>query len=585
MIKSSTAADTEGNLNPFDLMALAKLASQGLTRLVDLERKGLTYFIGEWRANPPRAVHNFWDYGDGSGRLLDALTLCAIMSKPDLESKKATTLIEDWVLRQFGADGLSWVPNEPWAKPWGDDALFVHPVLDGEFCEVSWSQRGSLMGMLSKYLSTADSRYLEKAKRHVDGLLNIAVKHVDGLYFPDVYYQNVGWQTLRHDIDPVMVEYNAAILPALVRLYEVTKYEPARELAIGITNFALLHTKGYGPNGEFLVPEGNLSSHFHTRSNFVLGVLKLGIVEEIKEHIAWAKSSYDQLRNLGTDFGWFPEAIGGRHGELCCTTVMIEIALLLGQHVERNYFADAERYGRNHLIESQWRSLPRLLSAVSKLKPPPSEESEFPDYFTLDNVPERQIGAFCSRPALNDGFHLDATALMQCCNGAGARALYDLWRYAIEVSETETPVKISINLRMSVETPLMRVVSHEPAKGMLEVTPKIDCNVHIRVPEGTDSALLRVPGNAEQNLKAVDGYVNFSARSDELVQIQYTLQERQVEYRVGSNGREDIVQGFWRGETLMKVDPPGSFYPFYLRDDDIAPVLPALASGKAIDSI
>lgn len=59
MIKNITTADTEENLNPFDLMTLAKLASQGLTRLIDLERKGLTYFIGEWRANPPRAVHNF----------------------------------------------------------------------------------------------------------------------------------------------------------------------------------------------------------------------------------------------------------------------------------------------------------------------------------------------------------------------------------------------------------------------------------------------------------------------------------------------------------------------------------------------
>jgi hypothetical protein len=174
-----------------------------------------------------------------------------------------------------------------------------------------------------------------------------------------------------------------------------------------VVDFALRHGEGYDPSGEFLVPPGELGTHFHTRSNFVLGVLRFGVVDHRGELVEWARRSYEQLRCQGTEFGWFPEGIGHRHGEICSTTDMIELALLLGRHVDRRYFADAGRFGRNHLLESQWTSLDRLLAAVSAL-PPTSPAALDSTRSTIDNVAARQIGAFASRPGVTDALHVDA---------------------------------------------------------------------------------------------------------------------------------------------------------------------------------
>jgi hypothetical protein len=122
-------------------------------------------------------------------------------------------------------------------------------------------------------------------------------------------------------------------------------------------------------------PTEAVQEHFHTRSSFIMGVLKLGFTLGRREYIAWARQSYALAKEWGTDFGWFPEHLGQRHGEICCTTDMIEMALLLGRHVDQSYYADAERFGRNHLLESQFLSLDRLERALERLPaddaPPP----------------------------------------------------------------------------------------------------------------------------------------------------------------------------------------------------------------------
>ena len=74
---------------------------------------------------------------------------------------------------------------------------------------------------------------------------------------------------------------------------------------------------------------GDVEGHFHTHSNFALAVLILGIVTGQREYLSWARQTYEVLKAWGTDFGWFPEGFGLRHGEVCCITDMIELALLL----------------------------------------------------------------------------------------------------------------------------------------------------------------------------------------------------------------------------------------------------------------
>lgn len=580
-------------IHPFDLQARAQLAARSLTALLDHERDGLMYFLGTWRAKPPRAHHCLWDYGDGSGRHIDALTLLHVMSRPDSSNsavQHGEAQIEAWMLRMLGADGISWLPAEDLGRPWGIEQLLHdwHPGTPA--AEISWAQRGTLMGLVSRFQQTHDERYLEHAYRMVDGLLAVAMRHPRGLYFPEGYYRPSGWSFDQPGFHAGIEEYNAAIVPPTVRLYEVSGYRPALDLATGLIDFALYYTPCYQPNGRFRPTDDMIESHFHTRSNFILGVLKLGLAATRREYVSWARQSYDQARNWGTDFGWFPEGLGLRHGETCCTTDMLEIALLLGKHVDRSYYADAERYGRNHLLETQFLSRDRLQAAIDLL-PPEETKPLDPIHSTEQGVLDTQVGAFAARSTLNDAFHLDATAMMQCCNAAGARGLYDLWHYAIEEGTTapEGPCH-AIHLRFSVATPALTVRSYEPSAGRLDIVVQEDCQLEVRLPERTSQALAVSTGTSDSDpqieaLTANDGYIRFPASAGQTLSIHYALAERVAQYEVGAENRSVVCTGTWRGETLMHLTPPGSFYPLYDRSTSLAPVEPTLPTDRALASL
>jgi hypothetical protein len=582
-------------VHPFDLQARAELAAQSLPALLDPEHEGLMYFLADWRARPPRADHGLWDCGDGSGRHVDALTLARAMVPAGSSSAAATTgdaQLEAWMLRCLGEDGLSWLPAEPWAKPWGFELLMAGWQPDQPSAEISWAQRGTLIGLLSRFLASSDERYLETARRLIDGLLRIAVRHSDGLFYPEGYYQPGGWGHRQAGLFAGIEEYNAVVAVPLIRWYEATGYEPALELADGLIRFALKHTRGYHPDGTFSTAARGLvdAAHFHTRTSFIQAVLKLGLALGRREYVAWARAGYEHAKTWGTEFGWFPEHPGDRHGEICGTVDMIEIALLLGGQVGRAYYADAERFGRNQLLESQFLSLDRLQQALTRL---PASEAAVPyegHYSTTEGVVESQVGAFACRSTLNDAFHLDATGMMQCCNAAGARGLYDLWRQAVAegVSEPGGPSRWGVHLRFGVETPALRVVSYEPAQGRMDVTARQGCEVEVRLPAGAAQALAVFDAEGArriQELPASGAYVTFAAAAGEGVEVHYALPERVAHYTVGRDGRSASCTGHWRGETLMRVEPQGQFHPLYNRAPDLAPVQPALPICAPIPSL
>lgn len=579
-------------VHPWDLQARAEAVTQCLTGLLDADRDGLLYFLGNWRARPPRAEHCLWDYGDGSGRHIDALALVRAMvpaGSPAAERDSGDQRLEGWMLRVLREDGLSWLPPGVEAEPWGANELLVDWQPGTPHVEISWAQRGTLLGLTTRFLQTGDEQYLDAGHRMVDGLLRIAERDEHGLLFPEGYYRPGGWHYHRANLSPGLEEYNAAVVPAAIRFFEASGYEPALELASGLVRGALYYTPGYLPDGSLRTTEGINENHFHTRSNFILGVLKLGILERRRELISWARQSYERIRSWGTDFGWFPEGFGMRHGEICCTTDMIELALLLGRHVDRAMYADAERFGRNQLLESQLLDEERLQAAVDRLpadETPPPHQGRFS---TSDHVVHRHLGGFAARSSVNDAFHLDATSMMQCCTAAGARGIFDLWRYAVEAEQDERPAQKAVHLRFSVETPELRVVSHEPAEGRLDLIATAAGRIAVRLPAGaTQAVAIRDrPGDAEpaHALWAQDGYVHVEAGAGEQISLHYALPEHVAHYTIGTPERSLCCIGYWRGETLMRIDPPGSYLPLYRRSSNITPAQPSLAAGTQLRSL
>jgi len=486
-------------------------------------------------------------------------------------------------------EGLSWLPTEPWAVPWGADILLVDWQPGEEVAEISWAQRATLMAMVTRFLRTGEGRYAEAARAMVDGLLRIAVRSADGLCFPEGYYHADGWRYWKPGLSFGLEDYNAVVAGPLLRFFEITCYRPAYALAEGLLSFALKHSRIYGPDGRFLLGRAGTpeTAHFHTRTSFALGALKLGLIAERPELIAWAQRVYEQGKTWGTEFGWFPEHLPNRHAETCCTADMIKLALLLGRHVNSAYYADAERYGRNHLFESQYLSLQRLEEGVARL---PAEEGrpgrDFP-YSSFERVAERQVGAFASRPTLTDAIVPEASAFMQCCNAAGTRALYDLWHCAVEerAGQGGEPARLAVHLRFSVETPALRVVSHEPAEGRLDVTARRACRFSVRLPEGERQALLARAGEVVRPLEARGGYVELDLGAGETARLHYPLRERSAFYEVGYGEHTGQCQGFWRGETLMRVEPPGQHLPLYGRSPDLPPVEPSPSAATPIEAM
>lgn len=578
------------SIHPFDLQARAALAAQSLTALLDPARDGLMYFLASWQSRPPRADHCLWDCGDGSGRHIDALTLARSMlptGSSAVQPDHGEQQLNAWMLRLLGADGLTWLVDEPFASAWGQTMLLAGERTNDKIAEISWAQRGTLLGLTSRWLATQDEQYLVAAQRMIDGLLQIAMRHPDGLYYPEGYYRASGWVTDTPRLAIGIEEYNAAVLWPAIRFYAVSDYAPALELAEGLARFALKHTQGYLPTGEIAPVKAELEDHFHTRGNFILGILKLGLVTGRPEYVAWARQHYDQARAVGTEFGWFPEGIHHRHGEVCCITDMLEIALLLGRHIDPHYYADAERYGRNHLLEGQFLSQASLQQAVDRLPPKATQPPQEGHYSTWEGVVASQVGAFASRSTLNDAFHTDVLAMMQCCNAAGTRGIYDLWRYAVEsrpASQEQLP-QHHVHLRFSVATPDLQVVSHEPAAGRLDLTAHTPCTVAVRLPDGEDHAFVTTTTGQSQVLPARQGYVAVDLTAGGTEQVQYRLREWSAQYTVGTAERNASCTGHWRGETLLRVEPAGTYLPLYNRTVDLPPVAPSPVAGKLIESI
>ncbi|HMN29084.1 MAG TPA: hypothetical protein PKE45_13110, partial [Caldilineaceae bacterium] len=84
---------------------------------------------------------------------------------------------------------------------------------------------------------------------------------------------------------------------------------------------------------------------------------------------------------------------------------------------------------------------------------------------------------------------------------------------------------------------------------------------------------------------AQNGYVTVNLGPGQSATLHYPLAERTTHYEVGAPGRTLAGSGAWRGETLMRIDPPGPYYPLYQRSADLPPVQPALPAQPLFDSV
>ena len=306
-------------------------------------------------------------------------------------------------------------------------------------------------------------------------------------------------------------------------------------------------------------PDGSFRGHFHSRVATAAGVLQWGLFSGQPDLVRWAHGVYRFARTIGTRFGWFPEFVGRHACETCGITDMIDIAIQLARSGRHECWGDAERFGRNHLVESQFvdadweRQVPKLT---------PAEAADFiaacpPPQLKREGVRDVLPGAFSGGSAPSGV--VDPRRghwWMGCCNAHGVHGLYLLWHHAVHAAGTA----VRVDMLFDRSTPWADVRSHLPRDGAVEVVMRQGGSLAVRTPE--DVSEHEVAVEAPGRWRWLDGYVHVDGlATGQVVTIRFPLREQ--DERVSVLGDQYLVS--WRGDTVMAIDPPGRVGPLYRR--------------------
>ena len=161
---------------------------------------------------------------------------------------------------------------------------------------------------------------------------------------------------LRDAGEATFIQGPARAIGPLVKLYQATGHRPALELA------AVLKDKAVR---EFFLDDGtteHFGSHVHSITCVLSSLAQLAECTGDAGLMQRVKRFYDgELWDLRDQIGWSIEVSTRptpcRRGEANNTGDMIETALILGRWGHPEYYADAERMLRSHLLPSQLRDI------------------------------------------------------------------------------------------------------------------------------------------------------------------------------------------------------------------------------------
>jgi hypothetical protein len=537
----------------------AKLAMRCLIEHADASRGRVPYFYTRMSDRPPAMFICEWSYGDGMGRSVDALTLLRQITgeKPQPGDREMTAAL----MGTMAEDGLSWCPAEPF-------------LMSVPHTRPTWLQAGPIMAFGSLFAVTGDKQYRQYVERLVAALNDRLVREPGKppTYPGDVYTHVNGWEPKpSSQMDPFAL-YCASVTMPLLRYYRLTGYKPALRLASEMLDGAL---ENYG-GGETLFDMG----HFHCRSRIITSLLQRAVIKNNAADFALAETLYKKARTLGTESGWFPEQINNPDNnrsnlsETCALVDMIEAAILLGQHHDPVYWHDVERYARNHLLVHQ------MIDTGWERQMTPIPLAQHPLRFPGDTLPAADGSAHGDKvmPSLIGGFAGwgGVTALsddsafgntnQHCCNGSGARALYDVWHYAVNDHGGE----FRVNLHLHRNHAAAEIVATEavPAMpnadsglGALRIKIKQSRRLLVRIPEFVAASEMqaRIGGQAIP-LQPAGPFVNLGARqAGEQIEVIYPLKPRTSIARIAPG----TFTFEWRGPTVIRATPVQKIRPLF----------------------
>ena len=466
-------------MNLYNIEYAAKWAVNNYVNFNDKNLHDIPYFYAFFNSNGAVAHHCEWDFGDATGRYLDALVLC----------RKVIGEKTPHITEQKYYDALKWMISL------GNDGICHRP--DGyEFvsrCINTFDIRSALLGLITYYESTKNNEVLDVIKAMIDGLISIGIEIDDYFYLPVAYYtpgsviEHKHYDIKTNQADPCHYGGGVHIFP-LMLCYEALKDEKILALCGKISNFIINYSGTFEKDGSFFVTGyfAGEDGHFHSRMSAVLGILCYAVKTGNQNMVEWCEKIYKFAKSQGTSYGFFPEGLGrkpvnnlpeeypdvARHTEICDTADMIHIAVLLSEN-GYDYYGDAERFA-NHLFKSQ------LLDISDSNYFKKTIEKEDTVNCSYTKVAERYRGAFLGRTMANDLLNNGRYDNMGCCAAAGGRGIWTLWNYALTAKDNTA----FLNLWFEIENDVGTVkISEKDEVFTLTVSLKKDYALKIRIPE------------------------------------------------------------------------------------------------------
>lgn len=514
-----------------------------LTKMTDAKLGYLPYWFVSIAGGPAYAEHNRIDDAELVASWYEGISSAREILKTHHGNEVELALYDKLIHEGWDSKtGLRFPIKRPWSP---------------EITYCSIYEQAHVLSALVRAITVdeKDNAAKKRAKGLVDGLNKLVTKNqIRALWygqieypepcfsFPsDVYVQNKGFTNEIQSGWGDGTLRNATIITPLVDLYELTGYEPALDLAVGLANHLTTYSHYFNFKMEF---------YGHTNSALWIssGLTKLGRLLTNDRFVAKGKAIYDYIRHYSSAFGWIPEFM---HWQLWsderCDTSCIKNLMRSAYELVLNgfpeYWDDIHRFWRNHLASSQ-------ITYTNFIK----EDNSLEDTAerTFKNMRERIKGAGFGATMTNTVEISKFNAISGSASAAIPIAMLLAWKITVESHKN----MVLINFPVNIETDDVKVEVGYPNAGYIRIKLKRDCRVIVRVYPWMPSPHEGTVDGRPAGLERRDDLIAFNtAAKGTIVELKHELKTRRFVENVAGKS----FYGIWRGPDMIDILPHATY--------------------------
>ena len=528
-----------------DLAERARLSLNALTRPVAPQRDYSLYFVAAWNQHPPVLRHEAGS-DDCLGKFIGPQVLNRIVSGSDANLDLERLILEHAYL------------SDPPGR-----------VL----CRNGASAR-VLEGFMLRYLRDHNPGWKAMVQQTLQGW-------IDTLYCPPG--TNYGyWRNEGTPFTAGVWNQNPWKDEILLLAARQFGWPQALETAHRHINYVVHHCGCFDwGSGRFLGYHDSPADarvHFHIHGLYLKVFLQCGLltgdtnlVGFVQRSYRWAKS---EAAGSAPVLGFFPEFVNqSDHSEGCAISDMLDLALMLSEAGVEDCWDDADCWLRNHFAESQLTPEKGARLQDWALRQPrrtvqPNESS--------DQTTDRSLGAFAGWPGVNE-WHPTARGIQHCCTGNASRSIFYAWHAILD----ESGDGLTVNLLLNRAARKADLYSYLPYEGRLDLHVKQPCA----------AVAVRLPGYvpADSVRCTVDGVPRKAGFSGRYAQIGPVAAGVTITLRF-ANPTTNVTQIVCsrayhctlRGNTVVRIDPPGVVCLLYDRQAMMASTAPTISLTRFV---